>query len=545
MKYSNLKNPDLFNIDLLILGVDQLRFLGEVKKAQIFEPNSSVFDKDGLFSANIFGAIGSEYRSTNFGYIDVTLDMLHPIIFENLLSLKSLYPEIVTGKIYVKYDSKTKEFVESTEEDGGSTGYDFFIKNYDKLNFEDNDSDQRKHKIDLILKYASPEYYINKWLVLPAGLRDYTLDKNGKPTEDEVNDLYRELITISNMLKNTRVSEENKYLLDPIRYKLQLSSVKIYHYIFSLLEGKNKFMLGKVGKRAISYGTRNVITPSLPNTYDLDDPNRVGCNDTIVGLYQFSKAISPITMFHMMTKFIGKVLSPDTNKAYLVDPKTLQHEWVEVKVMKRDEYLTQEGLDGVLSKLGKEFIRTEPVKVDKYYLCLIYDDGENVEVIFDSKNIPAEWDKKYIRPITYMELVYLSIYEVRNKFPGFFTRYPVAGLGGIYPSTVYVKTTFKSRTIKYTMPGEEPISVVEYPLLGTEVITGLSPSAKNIIRLNADFDGDACNFTILFTRESISELNKIMDSVEFYITPDNQITYSSATGPLDYVLAHMSKGEPV
>ena len=115
MKYSNLKNPDLFNIDLLILGVDQLRFLGEVKKAQIFEPNSSVFDKDGLFSANIFGAIGSEYRSTNFGYIDVTLDMLHPIIFENLLSLKSLYPEIVTGKIYVKYDSKTKEFVESMD----------------------------------------------------------------------------------------------------------------------------------------------------------------------------------------------------------------------------------------------------------------------------------------------------------------------------------------------------------------------------------------------------------------------------------------------
>ena len=143
-------------------------------------------------------------------------------------------------------------------------------------------------------------------------------------------------------------------------------------------------------------------------------------------------------------------------------------------------------MNGLLSKLGEEFIRTEAVKVDKYYLCLIYDDGENVEVIFDSKNIPAEWDKKYIRPITYMELVYLSIYEVRNKYPGFFTRYPVAGLGGIYPSTVYVKTTFKSRTIKYTMPGEEPISVVEYPLLGTEVITGLFPNSKNIARLTAD-----------------------------------------------------------
>ena len=485
MRYSNLKDRSLFNIDLLILSIDQLRMLGEVKKAQIFEPNSTTFEKEGLFSTNIFGAIGSEYRNINFGYIDVSQDMLHPIVYENLLSLKSLYPEIVAGKVYAKYDNKLKDFVECNEGEG-NTGYDFFIKNYDKIVFDDNESDQRLHKIELIKKYSDPEYYINKWLVMPAGMRDYTLDKNGRPSEDEINDLYREMITISNMLKNTKVSDDNRYLLDPVRIKLQNCTIKIYHYIFSLLEGKNKFMLGKVGKRAIAYGTRNVITPNLPNIMDLDDPNTIGPNDTVVGLYQFCKAISPITMFHMVTKFIGKVISPDTNKAYLVNPKTMEHEMVEIKVTKRDEYLSHEGLDGVLSKLGKEFIRTEPVKVDGYYLCLLYDDGNNVEVIFDSKNIDPSWDKKYIRPITYMELAYLSIYEVRSKYPGFFTRYPVAGLGGIYPSTTYVKTTVKSRKVNYTMPGEEPIVVTEYPRLDSEAVTSLSPSTSNIQRLGAD-----------------------------------------------------------
>lgn len=58
-------------------------------------------------------------------------------------------------------------------------------------------------------------------------------------------------------------------------------------------------------------------------------------------------------------------------------------------------------------------------------------------------------------------------------------------------------------------------------------------------------DGDACNFTILFTNQSITELFKTMSSPEFYITPDKKITYTSSTGPLDYVLMHMTRNEPV
>lgn len=54
-------------------------------------------------------------------------------------------------------------------------------------------------------------------------------------------------------------------------------------------------------------------------------------------------------------------------------------------------------------------------------------------------------------------------------------------------------------------------------------------------------DGDMVNYNILYTKESIEEINNMLNDVEYYVTPDNKMTYSVSTGPLDYVLAHMTK----
>lgn len=484
---NNLEDRRLFNIDILLLRPEILRTMREVKKPHIFEPNSSVFDRDGLFSTDIFGPIGSETRNNQFGYIDLSINILHPLVFMNLVSMRSLYGEIVTGKVYASFDNSINDFVPTSKDDGGNTGYDFFFKNMDKIVFKDNGSDQRKFKIDFIKKYMSEPYYVNKWLVLPAGLRDYTLDKNDRPTEDEVNDLYRELLNVSNMLKNTKLTPENQHLMDPTRYRLQNITVKIYEHYKSLMDGKNKFMLGKVAKRSVSYGTRNVITPSLTKIVDLDDPNRIRANDTIIGLYQYAKAISPITMHHVQTKFVNKILNPDSNQAYLINPKTMKTELVEIKINKRDEWLSQEGLDGILNKLGQEDIRTEPIKIDGYYMCLLYDKDDTIEVVFDTNNLPEYMDPKYLRPITYSEMVYISVYETRNLYPAFLTRYPVAGLGGIYPCKSYLKTTTIGRTVKFKSPGMlEYNRMVEYPILGNEYVSSLSPNTKNVARLVAD-----------------------------------------------------------
>ena len=43
----------LFNVDLMVIGPQQLPFMGEVTSLGIFENNSKVFDPKGLFSIEI------------------------------------------------------------------------------------------------------------------------------------------------------------------------------------------------------------------------------------------------------------------------------------------------------------------------------------------------------------------------------------------------------------------------------------------------------------------------------------------------------------
>lgn len=531
-------DKNLFNIDFLILAQDQLRQMGEVTKLNVFEQNSNVFAKDGLFSTEIFGPIGTDIRSETPGYIDLHVDIMHPLVYQQLTSLKSFYSEIISGKKKAIFDNKEKDFVLS-DDPKASTGYTFFMENIDKVKFNDNGSDQRKFKIELVKKFLKQDTEINKWLVLPAGLRDYELDKNDNPSEDEVNDLYRKLLGTVSMLKNTKVSKDNMAMLDPIRLKIQNITLEIYNYFKVLLDGKNKFIQGKWAKRAIMHGTRNVITPIVETTHDLDNENSITFNHTVVGAYQYIKAIPPILANKLHTMFIGRIMNPDSDSAVLVNPKTMKTEIVNISVKRRDEWLSLEGLSDITSKLAQDDIKREPVKIDGYYMFLLYDDGKNVEIIFDTNNLPEDMDTKYLRPITYIELVYLAIYDVRNKYPAFLTRYPVAAMGGVYPTKLYVKTTVKGRTVNFKYNNQVK-EVVEYPNLKEEFVNSLSPHLSKLERLTADFDGDTMSMNVLYTEESIKEIENMFNSKEFYITPDGEIAFTMSQGVTELVIAHMT-----
>ena len=133
------------------------------------------------------------------------------------------------------------------------------------------------------------------------------------------------------------------------------------------------------------------------------------------------------------------------------------------------------------------YMLTSNAKINKIRMtgCVIYDDGENIELFLDTANIPEDYNKKYLRPITYAELVYIAIYDVKDKYPGFLTRYPVTGLGGIYPTNIYVKTTIIGRSVNFKMPGYEKV-MSEYPILTEEFVSSLSPHISHISRLGAD-----------------------------------------------------------
>ena len=533
-----LKNKDLFNIDVLVLNNDNTKTLKEVKSGVIFESSSRDFKSDGLFSTDIFGPVGSKVRTTQPAYIDLVLPVLHPLVYETLISLSSKYSSIIEGKKYAVFDNNLKDFV-ITEDNKGNTGYEYFMQNVHKIHFEDNNSDQRRYKIELVHKYAKPEFMTTKWLVIPAGLRDYTEDENGVPSEDEINNLYRKLLGTANMLKNTNIAN-NLVLLDPIRVKLQKTVLEIFQYIKSLIDGKSKFIQSKFIKRSSKHGTRNVLTPIPQKITKLGSSDNISLNHTQVGLYQYVKAIAPITINKVQSMFIYKILNPESTTSYLIDPETLETKLVNVKPKKRDEWFTVEGMTNIMNKLGQSEIRLQPVKIDGYYLALIWDKGNEIEVVIDTNTLPDDIDKSKLRPITYLEMFYISVIDCVDKYPAFVTRYPVGAHGGIYPSKVYLKTSIEGRKVNIKF-GTFEREVKEYPILNKPMVESISAHLNKLKRLVGDFDGDMVSFVVLYTEESIREINKLIDSKEFYITTTGELVDTNADDNLDIVVSVLTE----
>ena len=480
--------PDLFNIDIVAFNNTNTKHLGEVINTNVFETNSSVFAAGSLFDTKIFGQVGSQERNETPGVIDLGVPVLHPYLYIILCSLGDKYEQVFEGKKYATFDT-TKKDITIVSNREGSTGYTYMLSTIKKVQWNDNNSDQRRYKIDLVNKYLKDEYLCTKWLVLPAGLRDYVEDKNGVPSEDEVNSLYRNLIGTASLIKSIKVGTDLS-LIDPIRLKLQKILVEIFQYFKTLLDGKSKFIQGKFAKRAIRYGTRNVITPMPPQVKDLTSDQILTMNHTTVGLYQYIKSIAPITMNRVSSIFINHILNPNNTQAYLINPDTKKTELVNIPIKKRDEWFTIEGLNDIMNKLAQPELRVEPVKIDKYYLLMLYDDGKNIKIFLHTDEIREELNKKYLRPITYAELFFISVVGIVDKYPGFVTRYPVAGLGGIYPTKIYLKTTINARTVELEYGGTIK-TLKEYPILDSLFVESMSPHTSRIGLLGADYDGDS------------------------------------------------------
>lgn len=474
----------LLNLDLLILTKDNIQNMKEVKSLAIFEANSSVYKMDGLFSTAIFGPVGSKLRMQMPGYIDLKIPILHPLVYRTLISLNRLYEGIVTSKVKARYDSTAKDFILDNEH--GSTGYTFFINNLDKVELSNNsDSDKRKFAIELVNKYK--DKFMTKWIVIPAGLRDYTVNEAGQPMEDEVNSLYRKLLATASLLANTRI-DPNDASLDTIKITLQKHTLAIYEHFESLLSDKGGFVQRNWASRSIAYGTRNVITSTPSTVTDLDKKGHLSFNDTVVGVVQYIKAISPIAMHKVHAMFINHVISPDIDTANLIDPKSLDTKVVSVPVKIREAWLSEDGLNKIFNKMGQDEIKREYVSIDGYYPCMVWDRGKDIYIIFDTNNLPEGCSKKDLRPITYIEMMYISIIECIDKYPALVTRYPVIEQGSIYPSKVYVKTTLKGRDVTVHIHGYE-LHALEYPLLNEDFVKSVQVNYSHLLSLSADYDG--------------------------------------------------------
>lgn len=510
-----------------------------VTSLDMFEGMSRNLHDHGLFSIPIFGRIGSPARTSRYSYIDIKATVFHPTIFRSLVQLKSLYGEILQGKSYAAWDDTAKDFVRANQLDG-ETGFEFFVSHWEDIVFEDRPSDIRSKNIELIQNFKGISL-TSKVIVLPAGYRDIEVEDD-RVTVNEINALYKKLISISNTITPQAVRDSIE-MLNGARYSMQNTFNQIYDMIEAMIKGKKKLLMGKWASRKIFNGTRNVITSSDLRSDKLGAPNNVGFNDTVCGLYQYIKATLPLSISKLRTGFLSSVFVSPNSPAYLVDKKTLKK--VEVKVDNEtfDRWMSDEGLEKVINLFSEESIRHEELTIEGHYLGLIYKGPGVFKFFQDIDELPEGYDKSFVHPITFTELIYCSVYYDSHTYPGMVTRYPVTGFGSIYICSIYLRPTLEVET--RTPLGDDwqpdPYKLIAYNFpTKSDFVNSLSPHPAHLARLQADFDGDTASLNILYSDEAIAEAKKYMQSVKYYVSSDGKITFSSETDTTKFVLHNLT-----
>ena len=472
-----------FNIDLLTPTNKDFSGMEPVTSLSIFEGATKQFHNDGLFSTTKFGRIGDVSRSRRYSYIDFKLPVFHPVIYNTLGKLKRLYLEIISGKTYATWDKVEKDFVKSNQLDG-QTGFHFFEQHWKDIVFKENNSDTRTENIRLIKKFKERSL-TSLLVVMPAGLRDYEIKDNGQEEEEEINTLYRKMLSLANSI-SVNAFKSTPELYNQSRVNIQYTFVDIYELILGSIKGKKKLYMGKWASRAIHDSTRNVITTTNVNIQNLGDPLNPGFNHTIVGLYQVAKAIAPITRFRLR-EILGKSFIDPKLPISVVDNKTLGKKTVIVKPSEFDLWMTDEGLDKIINTFGVEHLRQKPITIGGEFLALLYNNGKTFKIFYDIEELPNPEMVEHVKPLRFCDLFYIALFPVAGNYPALITRYPITGFGSIYPSYMYMRSTVDSQRL--TMLGDDwqPTDVIapEFPAEGS-FFNSVSPSPSRLSGLGAD-----------------------------------------------------------
>jgi hypothetical protein len=502
------------SIKLLSPTKEELKYLGEITSLNSIETSGTKFDPNGLYSIEFFGVSGSKERMIKFAYIKTIVDVIHPKIYKAIMSLDNKFEKIITNKLKVKLDKKTGTFI---EDEDGETGYTFFLDSIKYLKFERNDSKQRDSKIDLIYKTVKDNKLIyNNLFVLPAGMRDYEITDDGRPSEDEINDLYRTVIRDKDLITGLN-TDGDLSLIDPIRIKLQDDVNAIYDYIKSLIDGKHKFIRGKWIKSGVTGGTRNVFSGIPTNIKHIDDPDVIKPYEVVLGCLQTAKTFGPLAHFHIKKTFLENVIDYENEEMVLFD-ENLKPKKTKIKTTDYEKWTTKDGLESIIYRCIDDNVKNSPIVINGKYLYLIYDNGKEIKLV-SGNDIDFIEDSNNLRPITYGEFLFFSVKDVVKKYPGTTTRHPVIENGSTYYAFVKLRTTTEDREVKDLSTGE---IYRNYPIIGRAWVNTIGLHYSRLEGMGADFDGDTGPFIGYQTIDAAEEAREVVSKSDYYIGSDGK-----------------------
>jgi hypothetical protein len=411
-----------------------------------------------------------------------------------------------------------------------------------QIEFDKTRSITREQNIQLLKKYEA-KALTDHIVVMPAGLRDVQID-GGRVQMDDINGLYQNLLRVANTLSDAAI-RGNPETLNIARWRLQVTFNQLYDYVEAMVKGKKKLLLSGWASRAINNGTRNVITAMETATPILGGPGQPDFNTTIVGLYQASKAALPISLYCLKTGFLSRVFSTVDAPARLINKKTLRVEEVKLRPQYFDRYMTDEGLEKVLTSFGVEDVRHKPLEIEGRYLGLIYKGPDGTyKLLQDIGEVPLERDRKHVYPLTFCELLYISVYRAINGLPAYITRYPVTGVGSIYPSKTLIQPTIKTEVRQELDQNWEIMDdsyiAYKFPIDGSAFVNSFSPHSSKLVGLGADFDGDMGSLNIVYSDEAVREVLEFFKSKRAYVGTNGRFISSFDTSTVALVFHNLT-----
>ena len=479
-----------------ILDINKLiknKNLQEVKNPIFFNLRNTPTE-DGLFSYEIFGPLGSDERKYTYAYIDLHSKFIHPMVYKLITSLGSRYADCISGNKY--YKVVNNDLVEDSE--NGRTGLDFFYEAFDNLKFKSTDSSKREEKLDVLNSLSKNEIFIDKYIVIPAFLRDFNPNKTGKGSSDVdmINNIYSKIIRLSQSLNDGSFS----FVSNSTKNSIQTYLVEIYENLISSLASKTGLIHQSLLGKNVDYATRSVISaPRIKSEKWNDSLIRFGY--TGVPLSQIC-----VLFYPLFSKWISDFVEQYEDQISIVHDTA--------------------GNEVKLNNIKAQF---NPNEIEN----LIKDFIKNIEGRFSSIKLRDSKGNKYPcelfynklnRYFTKMDLLYLAASDITKNKHVYVTRYPVESYASIYPSRITILTTHDVNKVELDDKYFEnyPVIYSDYPAEAKYFIDTTIPHNSYLTALGGDYDGDTVSIRAVFSQEANLEAERLINSKTMFLNGEGK-----------------------
>ena len=467
-----------------ILDIDEY-----IKKHRLIPVTSNLvlsnkdINPEGLFSTKIFGTFGSPERMTRFSYINLNTTIIHPVIYYVLTQLLGgKLVKILNKEINYKYNKETNTLEESnSNEDNNISGFKLLYKYWDIISdpksgfIKDTGTKQRNENLEFLNKYRDKKnlVFIDKYLVLPAGLRDINtvaFEKSGIVSYDEINDIYLTILSKSNSIGSALDIISETDASNTLTFDIQQEVYKLYLHLLDKLSGKTGFLkAGGLVKKPIVYSSRGVIINPryIKEKYNEDVTTNIKIGEVGVPVSMLLADVKPFVI-HYLNRYIE-----DENNLFIGIRKFLKDNFD-----KEDKLSDREIINKFIDRCIK----------DTKFLQEIID---YVEV--DNRKIPI-----YVMDFLKNEIL---IPILRNKY-ALCTRYPI-------------NNKLSNQILKPIPYTTDDVEVINMPIGKYELTKnpkmygmGIRLNASSFEGFGADVDGDTISVVVFFSNDVNRKIEK-------------------------------------